>query len=53
MYEGIVEVIVNEAVLEFLYEIENSVVEVLWRPWIITERFLSGNVAVQKLFSEK
>lgn len=52
MNEGIVEVIIDQAVFEFLYEIQNSVVEVLRWAWVVTEWFLGRYVAVQELLCE-
>ena len=45
MDEGIIELIVDEAVLELLDEIQDAVVEVLGRAGVVAERTLRDDVA--------
>mmetsp|Transcript_17009 Transcript_17009/g.48860 ORF Transcript_17009/g.48860 Transcript_17009/m.48860 type:complete len:379 (+) Transcript_17009:945-2081(+) len=45
MDEGIVELVVDEAVLELLDEVQDAVVEVLGRAGVVAERALGDNVA--------
>ena len=52
MDEGVIEFIINEAVLEFLDKVEHTVVKVLRRTGVVVERSLSGNVAVHDLLSK-
>mmetsp|Transcript_30775 Transcript_30775/g.45588 ORF Transcript_30775/g.45588 Transcript_30775/m.45588 type:complete len:254 (+) Transcript_30775:302-1063(+) len=52
MDEGVVELVVDETVLEFLNEVQHSMVEFLWRTRIIVEGPLSCNVAIQNLLGK-
>jgi len=47
--ERIVEIVINQTFLELLNEIQNSAVEIFWRPRVICKGFLCRNVAVVDL----
>ena len=49
MYEGVVEIIIDQAVLEFLDEIQYSAVEFFWRASIVVKWLLRLNITVQNL----
>lgn len=49
MYEGVVEIIIDQAVLEFLDEIQNSAVEFSSRASIVVKWLLRLNITVQNL----
>jgi hypothetical protein len=49
MYEGVVEIIIDQAVLKFLDEIQYSAVKISWRTSIVVKWLLLLDITVQNL----
>lgn len=50
MNKGVVEIDVNQALLELLYKVEHSGIEILRRPRVVCKWLLRRNITVQYLF---